>query len=395
MSALTVAVSLFANDRGRSGIGRYLINVLSALSQQAKESLDHVRLRCFVAREDLDVFQKTVEADGDWLQYVPVHDRWNAPPASVLWHLLEFPRQARKLEASVLYLPAGNRRLAPLAHIPCVAVVHDLSAFHVKGKYDPARMLYIKKVLPWMMRRTSHIIAISQATANDILTLAHFPGERMTIVGNGYDARVFYPKDPGASRAALVSRGLLLPEKYLLYVSRLEHPGKNHVGLLKAYRLLLDRVPAFPFDLVFAGGRWNGAEVVEKTITDLGLDNRVHTLGYVDDAALPHLYACARALVFPSLFEGFGLPILEAQGSGLPVAASRISSIPEVVGDGGLLFDPHNPDEIQGSIERISLDEPLREELVRKGLDNATAYTWESTAKRTLNLLREASVPCK
>jgi glycosyltransferase involved in cell wall biosynthesis len=185
--------------------------------------------------------------------------------------------------------------------------------------------------------------------------------------------------------------GRRLPERFLLYVSRLEHPGKNHVGLLRGYRAVLDRDPSFPYDLVFAGSRWNGAEAVDAEITELGLGERVHLLGFVEDAALPHLYRAARALVFPSLFEGFGIPILEAQASGLPVAGANVSSIPEVVGEGGILFAPADLEATADAIVRVARDEGLRAELVRKGLENAGRYTWEAAAASTLEVLFDAA----
>jgi glycosyltransferase involved in cell wall biosynthesis len=384
---LTVAVSLFANDRGRSGIGRYLKEVTAALV----EGDPSVAWRFFVAREDLPVFDGVAPDDGGRIRWTAVPDRWNRPAVSPLWHAAAFPLLARRAGADVIYLPAGNRRLVPFSPVPTVAVVHDLSSFHVEGKYDPLRMLYIRQVMPWLIRRSDRVIAISGSSAKDVVELAGYPKERVAVIGNGFDRKTFHPRPAAGSRAALEALGRTLPERFLLYVSRLEHPGKNHVGLLRGYRALLDRSPGFPYDLVFAGGRWNGAEAVDAAIEELGLSSRVRLLGFVEDAALPHLYATARAMLFPSLFEGFGIPILEAQASGLPVAASNVSSIPEVVGEGGLLFDPADPAAIASAIERIALDETLRGELVRKGSENAEEYTWEATAEATLRVLREAA----
>jgi glycosyltransferase involved in cell wall biosynthesis len=386
---LTVAVSLFANDGGRSGIGRYLKEVSSALVAADPR----VAWRFFIAKGDLPVFAGIAPPDGDRVRWIAVFDAWNSPAISPLWHAAAFPFLAARSGADVIYLPAGNRRLVPFSSLPTVAVVHDLSSFHVQAKYDPLRMLYIKRVMPWLIRRSSRVIAISTSSADDVVQLAGYPRERVTIIGNGFDRRVFAPRPAEESRRALTALGRTLPERFLLYVSRLEHPGKNHVGLLRAYRKLLDRRPDFPFDLVFAGSRWNGAEAIDAAIEELGLGERVHLLGFVQDAELPHLYSAARAMVFPSLFEGFGIPILEAQASALPVAASNVSSIPEVVGDGGLLFDPADPASVADAIERVALDEALREELVRKGLLNAARFTWENTAKRTLEVLREAAAP--
>ena len=384
---LTVAVSLFANDGGRSGIGRYLKEVTAALVAADPR----VAWRFFVASGDLPVFAGIAPPDGDRVRWIAVSDAWNRPAVSPLWHAAVFPLLAARSGADVIYLPAGNRRLVPFSSLPTVAVVHDLSSFHVEGKYDPLRMLYIKRVMPWLIRRSTRVIAISTSSADDVVQLAGYPRDRVTIVGNGFDRRVFAPRPAGESRRALETLGRKLPERFLLYVSRLEHPGKNHVGLLRGYRTVLDRRPDFPYDLVFAGSRWNGAEAVDAAIEELSLGQRVHLLGFVQDAELPHLYSAARAMVFPSLFEGFGIPILEAQASALPVAASNVSSIPEVVGDGGVLFAPADPAAVADAVERVSLDDELRALLVRRGLANAARYTWEATAEKTLAVLREAA----
>ena len=385
---LSVAVSLFANDRGRSGIGRYLQNVVGRLPAADPE----LRLLLYVAREDLPVFSGLFAADDPRARFVAVDDRWNAPPASLLWHAVRFPALARQAGARVLYLPAGNRRLAPFSPLPTVAVVHDLSWLHMRGKYDFARQLYLRGLLPWMIRRATRVVAISGSTEQDLVALAACDPRRLVRIGNGYDAQVFQPREAAASRAALAAAGgRSLPARFLLYVSRLEHPGKNHVGLLRAYRRLLDRHPDLAEDLVLAGGRWNGAEAVEREIVALGLGERVHLLGYVADEQLPLLYATARALVFPSLFEGFGLPILEAQACGLPVAGSAVSSIPEVIGEAGLLFDPHDPVAIADAVERLLFDDELRGDLARRGLENAHRHTWEVTAAATARLLREVA----
>lgn len=382
---LGVAVSLFANDRGTSGIGRYLKSVVPRLVEAMPEAAFHL----FAAREDLPVFAGCFEGFGPRVRWHPSSAFWNRPPPSLLWHAAAWDRAARRAGAEVLYLPAGNRRLAPFARLPSVAVVHDLSWLHMRGKYDPLRGLYLKKILPWMIRRATRIIAISRSTEDDLVHLAGCPPQRITRIANGFDATAFHPRDAGASRQRLAKDGLALPERFLLYVSRLEHPGKNHVGLLAAYRRLLDRRPDLPEHLVFAGGRWNGAEAIDAAIHDFGLGDRVHTLGFVADAHLPLLYATATALVFPSLFEGFGLPIIEAQACGLAVAGADCSSIPEVLGGAGLLFDPLDPEAIAGAIATL-LDRPdLRAELARRGIENARGYTWEATAAATAQLLRE------
>lgn len=380
-----VAVSLFANDRGTSGIGRYLKSVVPCLVEAMPEAAFHL----FAARADLPVFAGCFERFGSRVTWHTSSTFWNRPPPSLFWHAARWDRAARRAGADALYLPAGNRRLAPFARLPSVAVVHDLSWLHMRGKYDPLREFYLRRLLPWMIRRSTRIIAISQSTEDDLVRLAHCPPQQIVRIANGFDATAFHPRDTAASRGELQRDGVRLPEHFLLYVSRLEHPGKNHVNLLAAYRRLLDRRPALAEHLVFAGGRWNGAEAIDAAIRDLGLGDRVHCLGFVADRHLPMLYATATALVFPSLFEGFGLPVIEAQACGLAVAGADCSSIPEVMGGAGLLFDPLDPESIAEAIATLVDHPDRRAELARRGIENARSYTWEATAAATARLLRE------
>jgi len=387
-SGRTIGVSLFACDRGLSGIGRYMINMMHHLLIEGAGHQWHV----WVAEEDLAVFPFLTVNPPENLTIHRVANYWNRPAFSLLWHAVMLPLAARRAGIDALYLPAGNRRLVPFTSIPTVAVVHDLSSFHVEGKYDPARMFYIKRLMPWMIRQCERVITISSSSAHDIKKFTRFPQDDLTIIGLGYDEEVFRPHDPDVSRATLREHFRGFPNRYLFYVSRVEHPGKNHVGLLRAYLQIISDDPSFPHHLVFAGGDWNGAEVVRNTVAELGLRDRVHMLGFVDDALLPNLYGGADALIFPSLFEGFGLPIIEAQAVGIPVAAAGVSSIPEVAGDAALLFDPNDTTEMAHAIRRVATDDAMRTHLYARGLENVQRFTWRESARRSLAVLEEVGV---
>jgi glycosyltransferase involved in cell wall biosynthesis len=386
-SGRTIGVSLFACDRGLSGIGRYMINMMQHMLATGSEHQWHV----WVAEEDVEVFPFLTQNPPENLTLHRVANRWNRPALSLLWHAAALPFAARRAGIEVLYLPAGNRRLVPFTSIPTVAVVHDLSSFHVEGKYDPARMLYIKRLMPWMIRQCARVITISSSSAHDIEKFTRYPQDNLTIIGLGYDDAVFQPRDAEACQATLKDHYQGFPDRYLFYVSRIEHPGKNHLGLLRAYRRIIADEPGFAHDLVFAGGDWNGAEVVRGAIAELGLRDRVHMLGFVPDELLPSLYGGADALIFPSLFEGFGLPIIEAQAVGVPVAAAGVSSIPEVAGDAALLFDPHDTQDMAAAVRSVATDGAVREDLRAKGLENVQRFTWHESARRSLAILEELS----
>ena len=375
---MRIGISAFAADGGKSGIGQYMINILRRVPDLAPD--DHFVL--FVNRADRDLFDVAhprveIRTSPDWAAH---------PLVNIFWHLLWLPVLLRSHRCDMVFLPAGNRRLAWWYGVPSLATVHDLSQFHVPQKYDRPRMYYVMRVLPRMMRRVTRVIAVSDSTRRDLERYAQVPRERIDVVPNGADLSRFYPRDREAARAELGAR-LDLPGDVLLYIARLEHPGKNHVRLLEAFARL-QNLTRRPYHLVLAGGRWNGAEVIEAKVTELGLEKQVIFPGFVPDEILPLLYALADLLVFPSLFEGFGIPLLEAMASGTPVCASNLSSIPEVVGNAGLLFDPMDPTAIAAAMHRLLEDQALRERLIARGLTRAKDFTWDRSAAMVVETMR-------
>jgi glycosyltransferase involved in cell wall biosynthesis len=248
-------------------------------------------------------------------------------------------------------------------------------------------MFYIMRVLPRMMRRLTRVISVSESTRRDLESFAQVDPDRIRVIHNGADLARFSPRDRDAARSA-VAAGLGLPRNFLLYIARLEHPGKNHVRLLEAFASL-KRDTALPHKLVLVGSRWNGAEQIETKVTELGLESDVIFPGFVANETLPDLYAAADLFVFPSLFEGFGIPVLEAMACGTPVCAADVSSIPEVVGEAGLLFDPHEPKAIADAMRRLLTNPSLRAELVQRGLDQANRFTWDGAAAAVLEELEK------
>jgi glycosyltransferase involved in cell wall biosynthesis len=250
-------------------------------------------------------------------------------------------------------------------------------------------MLYIMQVLPAMMRRLDRVIAVSESTRLDLETFARVPDTRIDVIHNGADLQRFSPQaEPGEQARVQALLGTDAP--YLLYIARLEHPGKNHVRLLEAFARLR-RERALPHRLVLAGGRWSGAEAIDAKVTELGLEQAVVFPGFVPSELLPALYRGAELFVFPSLFEGFGIPVLEAMASGTPVCAADCSSIPEVVGDAGLLFDPASADAIAVSMGRLLDDADLRRQLVERGLAQAAGFSWDRTAAAVLTAIQRTA----
>lgn len=377
---MKVGISAFAGDGGRSGIGQYLAHVISRLPDEAPD----VRFVVFTTRaavDDLGLRDARLEivAFPSWVEH---------PILNILWHLFCLPVLLRRHGCAAVYLPAGNRRLGWWYGVPSIGTVHDLAQLQVAEKYDPWRMLYARRVLPACMRRLTRVISVSDATRRDLVDRAGIESSSIRLIPNGFDRDRFGSVDPVTARER-VRDGWGVDGPYLLYVARIEHPGKNHVRLLEAYARLRQR--GLRHRLVLAGSPWSGAEVVEASARELGVADHVVFTGFVPNEALGDLYAAADVFVFPSLFEGFGIPLLEAMMAGVPVCASDRASIPEVVGEAGLLFDPDDVSSIERCVERLVTDRDLRRRLVAAGRRRAEGFTWEAAAGQVAGVIREAA----
>lgn len=371
---MRIGITTFGGDAGKSGISRYITCLVRAMVELDRS----IELEVLVHRAERDVYAvpglRALEFPG-WTR---------APVADIAWHSLALPAVAAARKYDVLFLPAANRRLPVALPCPSVGTFHDIATLHVEGKYDRLRRRYLTWVLPTLVRRLDHVLAVSEATRRDVVERLDVPEHRVTVVPNGVDLDQFdvgSEADPGQSTSRRSRR-----RPYLLYVSRIEHPGKNHVALLDAFSEL-KRTDGIPHQLLLAGSDWLRADEVHRAAARSPAANDIRFLGFVPDDDLPDLYRNADIFVFPSRFEGFGLPLLEAMASGTPVACSNVSSIPEVAGDAAEYFDPGQPAAIASAVRRLLNDHRLRRDLVRRGLERSRRFSWTRTAERTLEIL--------
>jgi glycosyltransferase involved in cell wall biosynthesis len=267
--------------------------------------------------------------------------------------------------------------------VPVIVTVHDLSYIVHPECALPSVARYLNGAVPRGVRRANALLADSLATKRDLEQFMQVDPQRVTVVYPGVRPE-FRPMMPSETEPFVQTMGL--PERFLLFVSTIE-PRKNLPRLLEAYAQVRERIGNIP--LVIAGRKGWMYDEFFQAIGRLGLKADVQLLDYVDDKALPSLYNRAWAFVYPSIYEGFGFPALEALACGTPVLTSDNSSLPEVVGDLAVLVCAEDVSSIAAGLERIVCDEALRERLRAGGPQRAHAFTWSHAASQVLALYRE------
>jgi glycosyltransferase involved in cell wall biosynthesis len=236
-------------------------------------------------------------------------------------------------------------------------------------------------VVPRSVRRADHVLADSTATKNDLIELYDTPPEKITVLLSGVDAR-FTHVDDVTARQAVREKYHIPGRPYILAVGTMQ-PRKNYERLIQALARL--RAQRHDVDLVIVGGRGWLEDPIYETIRTTDMRDHVHFTGFADDADLPALYSEAVCVAVPSLYEGFGIPVLEGMACGTPVVTANVSSLPEVAGDAALTISPTDLDALTDALERLLTDSALRTELIRRGLERVKQFTWEASA---LQLLR-------
>jgi glycosyltransferase involved in cell wall biosynthesis len=264
-----------------------------------------------------------------------------------------------------------------------VITLHDAIALVLPWTFPLKQRLVFSIALSQVNRQADVVFVPSESAKEDIARYLGISRERIVVVPYGCEERFRPEEEPGRSEA--VRRKYKLPDRYVLFVSILQ-PRKNVKALVRAFAILRAERPDLDAKLVIAGGKGWEYEGLFANVESLGLRAQVRFTGFVDDEDLPDLYRGARLFVYPSLYEGFGLPILEAMASGVPVIASNVSSMPEVVGDAGLLVDPNDAEALAASMASVLDDAKLAEELRRRGLARARTFSWEAVALKTLEV---------
>jgi glycosyltransferase involved in cell wall biosynthesis len=347
----------------------------------------------------LFLIRALLELDGtnQYLLYFnqpPQPQLFPAQPNATL-HALPFPRLWTHVRLSwemaahapdVLFVPA---HVLPLVHPRCsVVTVHDLGYLYYPQAHTRGARWYLNWSTRYNARAATHLIADSQATRRDLLTHCGVAQDKVSVVYPGYDPQFMPVRDD--TRLCEVRARYGLPASYMLYVGTLQ-PRKNLARLVAAFAALVAQ--GTPADLALAGKKGWLYDALFAQVRQLGLETRVHFVGYVPQEELPALLSGAQVFVLPSLYEGFGLPVLEAMACGTPVICSNTSSLPEVAGDAALLVNPDDTDQLASAMRRILADGGLRRDLAQKGLAQVKHFSWTRCAQETLAILEACALP--
>ncbi|HNX00448.1 MAG TPA: glycosyltransferase, partial [Candidatus Cloacimonadota bacterium] len=245
---MRILISGLAYDDGKSGISEYIQKVVEELSH-------HARIDLIMLEQDIGKFP----VKNDAIHFIPVSNKLHKPILSMLYHLYILPHKVRKWKNryDFMFLPAGNRRIMASYPLKTVVTIHDLSQFHIPMKYDKFRMFYITSIIPRYLKDADVIMAVSEQTKKDLIQFYHIPESRIIVNHNGFSQEKFQNSHPIDE----VMNKYHLSKPFLLYISRIEHPGKNHLNLIKAYEHLPQEMKN-KYDLVLGGSDWNGAETV-------------------------------------------------------------------------------------------------------------------------------------
>lgn len=357
-----------------TGVGRYLLNLIKHLAEIDKENEYRILA---ASRLSLDNFLSKFQAPN--FRKIIV----KTPMVSPRQHFT-IPPVLRRERIDIFHYPQFDLPL--FQKCKSVITIHDLNVLQIADYFPKQRFIrrtYSRWITKVSLQRAEKIIAISQSTKEDIIRHFKTPKEKIEVIHEAADEH-FHPLPQEATRKTLEKYSLSSP--YLLYVG-VRRAHKNLLRLLEAHKLLREN-RKIVHKLVIVGEEDPRFPQVKRKVRELGLNEEVIFTGYLPEKDLPYFYNGATLFIFPSLYEGFGMPVLEAMACGTPVVCSHTSSLPEIAGETAIFVDPHNIKAMAEGMKKVIDDKGLRKRLSLAGLKQARKFSWHRTAQKTLEIYR-------
>jgi glycosyltransferase involved in cell wall biosynthesis len=374
---MKIGIDTFACDGGKSAIGVYLMNFLKRIPPSG------ANFELFGWEYDRFTYSEAAPAT----EFIPKCSV-NGKYANSLWHVFKYPQFAEKRGWNACFFPAAHKRLPVESPCPTLGVVHDMAPWWERKSREYLKVI-IRMLLPSALRRMDRIIAVSGWVKQELMDITGIRENRIEVVPNGIDTGAFYPRPRGEESVVLI-QPFSFRRPYVLYVSRLEHPTKNHVTLIKAFGIFKERTK-YPHRLVLAGGDSRGAEKVKEAAAASPYRTDIFFTGHFPSTSLPELYSGADIVVIPSMYEGFGMGVLEAMASGVPVACARAASLPEAADHAALYFESRDAEDMAERMVTLTTNREVNRECRRLGLEQARKFSWDKCAARTLEIIQETA----
>jgi glycosyltransferase involved in cell wall biosynthesis len=368
----TIAINGSMLDNQPTGVGVYTYNIINNLSNLLK---NHATYKLLVYTPTISNLEPGVELRKvTSLMQSSKYGRF-AAIIRFIWNTLYYPILSRHAALRISTTTHGS-----ITSSNQLLTIHDLLSLKY-GNISKHQRFYFRYLLPTLIKKSNLIIAVSETTKKDIIELVGCPPEKIKVIYNGYDKQRYHPAKNSSN---LIQRRYKV-NNYFLAIGP-TYPHKNFENLLSAYKKLSTDIKK-THPLVIAGGLNPYLQTIKSFAKKEGLENDVYFLGYVPAELMPALYQEARALLFPSIYEGFGIPLVEAMACGCPIATSDTSSMPEVCGDAALYFNPHSTNSILSTLTELVRTDTDRKTLIQKGLARAELFTWEKSATQFKSLI--------
>lgn len=369
---MLVGIDAFGCDHGRSGLGLYLLSLISSLPKS-----DSVTYELFGSEIDRYTYTSSLEK----ISFTGV----SVPDSVVfesLWHTFKASSFLTRRNYDVAFFAAGGRFLPASFPVPGVAAVNDV----ISEMPDYKSSFFYRHKIKSRLSRCKKIITASQFIKKDLVSMS-IESSNIEVIHNGINHSLFYPRTVLNNDVVNISP-FAIKRPYIIYASKLQGSSKKHLELIKAFSLFKKNT-GLPHRLVLAGGSGGYSEAVHKETASSEYSSDIFLTGFFPHESLPELYSCADACIIPSVSEGAGLPVLEAMACGIPVACAKAGALPEIAGSNALFFNPNDINETAKTIEAIVSDTNLRSNLISGGITWAKRFSWEKTAQRTLEVLQE------
>lgn len=367
---MKVGIDTFGLDHGQSGLGSYLYFLMQDMPQEQGIEYD-------LFGQEADRYTYKAKFDTTFTA-VNISDTLKVQQ---WWHKRKMKRFAKQQKYDVVIYTCATRMLPKKFKTKGIAIVNDIVSKLLENKKDK----FLRKVILKGLKRIDRIIAPSEFVKNDLVNLG-IESSRISVIPNGIDHSVFYQHNLSEGDYVDI-KPFAIKKPYIIYPTRISGPEKYHVELIDAFDKFKAKTK-LPHRLVLAGSQDDYAMEVQKAVIQSPFASDIFMTGFFPHSELGRLYSNAECCVFPSSQEGVGLPIIETMACGIPVVSAERGAIPEISGKNVVLFNPDNTEQMAQSIEKVITDQDFRKKIVEEGLEWASTFTWQNTAKKVLEVIK-------